>query len=140
MPFAVAHREARSDAQPRRHLAQSQLQRCVKYVIAGPCGEIPLAACAAAGFVPEIVHHLSDYSAALALVDAGAGITTLAIVAPPPAVTIRRLSDPPTRNIYAAVRAGAEASPGLQAVLAALTDSCPTHSERRAAPLLLKSG
>ncbi|MDR3670161.1 MAG: LysR family transcriptional regulator [Holophaga sp.] len=92
----------------------------------GPCQELGLAACAAAGFSPDIVHHANDWSAVFALVAADCGVALvprLAVPAPPPpGVVLRALDGPrsPCRHVYAAVRAGAENHPGLLPVLAAL--------------------
>jgi DNA-binding transcriptional LysR family regulator len=90
----------------------------------GPCAEISLAAAAEAGFTPHVNHRVDDYTAALALVAVGAGISLvprLAGITAPPGVTIRSLGDSaPARTIYAAVRAGAQHDPRLAAVLSAL--------------------
>lgn len=90
----------------------------------GPCAEISLAAAAAAGFTPHVGHRVDDYTAALALVAADAGISLiprLARITTPPGVVIRPLGDSaPARTIYAAVRAGAQHDPRFAAVLSAL--------------------
>lgn len=89
-----------------------------------PCAEISLAAVAAAGFTPHVRHRVDDYTAALALVAAGEGVSLiprLAGIVAPPGVTIRSLGQSaPARTIYAAVRAGAQHDPRLAVVLGAL--------------------
>lgn len=98
----------------------------------GPCAEVPAAAAAAAGFTPHIAHRLDDYTAALALVAAGAGITViprLAGITPPTGVTLKSLTyGAPVRSLYAVVRSGAQHDPRLQAVLAALTSAAQQHA------------
>lgn len=100
----------------------------------GPCAEVPAAAAAAAGFTPRIAHQLDDYTAALALVAAQAGITLvprLAAITPPSGVTLKPLnSGVPIRTLYAAVRNGAQHDPRLQSVLTALAASAEQHSTR----------
>jgi len=90
----------------------------------GPCAEISLAAAAAVGFTPRVTHRVDDYTAVLALVAVGAGISLiprLAGITAPPGVTLRSLGDSaPVRTIYAAVHAGAQHDPRLAAVLTVL--------------------
>ncbi len=92
----------------------------------GPCQEVGLAACAAAGFSPDIVHQANDWSAVFALVAAGCGVALVPRMAVPaavpPGVVLRPLSgrQSPCRHVYAAIRAGAEGHPSLLPVLAAL--------------------
>jgi DNA-binding transcriptional LysR family regulator len=92
----------------------------------GPCLEAGAAALAAAGFNPAIAHRVNDWSALLRLVEAGCGVGLIpqlavdarvlrGVVVRPPAGESR-----PSRHIYAAVRAGAERSPLIAAVLSAL--------------------
>jgi DNA-binding transcriptional LysR family regulator len=92
----------------------------------GPCGEAVLAACSAAGFTPDVVHSVDDWSAGLRLVAAGCGVglaPALALASgPPPGVVIRPTAGPlqPSRHVYVAARAGAERSPNLLPVVEAL--------------------
>jgi DNA-binding transcriptional LysR family regulator len=92
----------------------------------GPCQEAGLSACAAAGFTPDVAHRVDDWSALLRLVAAGCGVGLVPLLAlagrRPDGVALRRPSGPqrPCRHLYAAVRAGAEGSPCLVPVLAAL--------------------
>ena len=93
--------------------------------IGGPCREVAPAACAAAGFTPEVVHEVDDWGAALRLVALGCGVglvPELASRAPPPGVVLRLPAGPllPRRHLFAAARAGAERSPHIAAVLEAL--------------------
>ena len=92
----------------------------------GPCQEVGVAACTAAGFSPGIIHRANDWSAVFALVAAGCGVALVPRMAVPAAapagVVLRALKGPqnPSRHVYAAVRAGSEAHPSLAPVLAAL--------------------
>jgi DNA-binding transcriptional LysR family regulator len=103
----------------------------------GPCQETGLAACAAAGFSPQVVHQVNDWGALLELVAAGCGVglvPRLAIPASSPVgVVLRPPSGPhhPSRHIYAAVRAGAERSPQLAPVLVALADTARRRRSTR---------
>jgi DNA-binding transcriptional LysR family regulator len=110
--------------QPALTLADVATQPWITAANNGPCAEISLAAAVAAGFTPRVVHRVDDYTAALALVAVGAGISLiprLAGIAAPPGVTIRSLGDSaPARTIYAAVHAGAQHDPRLAAVLGML--------------------
>jgi DNA-binding transcriptional LysR family regulator len=90
----------------------------------GCCAEIALAACAGAGFSPDVRHRSNDWDAIAALVAAGAGVAVVPRLAQPlrPAglAVIPVTGPPPARHIFAAVRAGAEHSPDVAAVLAEL--------------------
>jgi len=73
-PFdaAVPATHALADA---NRLALSDLadQRWITGAAGGPCAEVGVAACAAAGFTPAIQHRTNDWAALFALVAAGAG-------------------------------------------------------------------
>ena len=78
----------------------------------------------AAGYEPRLAHITNDFDVSHALVAAGAGVGLVPELAgpPPPGVVVRPVKGaPPSRRIYAAVRAGSSARPALQAMLAALT-------------------
>jgi len=78
----------------------------------------------AAGYEPRLAHITNDFDVSYALVAAGAGVGLVPELAgpPPPGVVVRPVKGaPPSRRIYAAVRAGSSARPALQAMLAALT-------------------
>ena len=100
----------------------------------GPCGEVSLAACNAAGFNPDTRHKADDWGAVLALVAAGCGVSLvprLALSAGAPAgVIVRALNGParPVRNVYVAARAGAEQSPSIVPLLVALQLQARTAS------------
>ncbi|MGW3194095.1 LysR family transcriptional regulator [Streptomyces sp. NPDC001118] len=85
------------------------------------CGAVARAVCAAAGFTPDIRHPVNDWGALIALVEAGAGVALVPRLVRP-LYERRRLAvrpvagQPPSRNVFAAVRAGAERDPVLVAV------------------------
>jgi DNA-binding transcriptional LysR family regulator len=126
-PLLVAlpkgHAQARQRAINLRGLAK---ERWILGASQGPCREAALAACAAAGFNPEIVHRVNDWSALMRLVAAGCGVGLIPHLGVGAHamhdVVIRPLAgrSRPSRHLYAAVRAGAERSPAMAHVLAAL--------------------
>lgn len=91
---------------------------------AGPCLQVVLDACAAAGFSPSFAVESEDYATAQGLVAAGLGITLIPRTGLPghhPAVVQRRLRHPePRRAIYAAVREASLSQPALRDLLDAL--------------------
>ena len=116
------HPQARRASIELRALAQ---ERWIMGAMHGPCLEATLGACAAAGFNPEVVHRVNDWSAFVPLVAAGSvgliprlGIDATLLRG----VTVRPVAGRwrPSRHLYLAVRAGAERSPALAAVLSAL--------------------
>jgi DNA-binding transcriptional LysR family regulator len=88
------------------------------------CGAITRAVCAAAGFTPDVAHHVDDWQAVAALVAAGAGVALvprLARPAPRDGLVLRPVAGTaPTRTVFAAVRAGTDRNPLVAAVLDAL--------------------
>jgi DNA-binding transcriptional LysR family regulator len=102
--------------------------------IGGPCQEAGLAACAAAGFAPDIVHRVDDWGALLRLVAVGCGVGLVPELAMgsalPAGIVLRPPSGPqrPCRHLYAAVRAGAERSPCIAPVVAAILAAAQEHS------------
>ncbi|EPH41887.1 LysR family transcriptional regulator [Streptomyces aurantiacus] len=89
----------------------------------GPWSEITLAACEAAGFVPEQAHSAAGWEAILAMVGAGMGVALVPRMASGRGggVAMRSLgADRPSRHVVAAVRRGAEGAPAVSHVLAAL--------------------
>jgi DNA-binding transcriptional LysR family regulator len=99
------------------------------------CEAVLMGGCQAAGFLPDVAHRTADFTAALALVRAGLGVTLiprLAQTAPPPGVAIIPLAgdEPPARHLFAACRAGAEAAPTIQATLQALTKAASRDRHR----------
>ncbi len=100
-------------------------ERWVMAAVRGPCLEATLGACAMAGFNPEIVHRVNDWSAFVPLVAAGSVglIPRMGIDATPlRGVTVRPVLGRwrPSRHLYVTIRAGAERSPAMAAVLSAL--------------------
>ncbi|KUF14843.1 LysR family transcriptional regulator [Streptomyces silvensis] len=98
----------------------------------GPWSEITLAACEAAGFVPEPAHSAAGWGAILAMVEAGMGVALVPRLAAgagamrPPGVVMRDLgAGRPRRHVVAAVRRGAEGAPALARVLGALREATP---------------
>ncbi|WP_327323644.1 LysR family transcriptional regulator [Streptomyces sp. NBC_01210] len=94
----------------------------------GPWSEITLAACEAAGFVPEQAHSAAGWTAILAMVEAEMGVALVPRMAAVErggrtGVAMRVLSaDQPRRHVVAAVRRGAEEAPGVGRVLGALRE------------------
>ncbi|MGW7367286.1 LysR family transcriptional regulator [Streptomyces sp. NPDC054841] len=99
----------------------------------GPWSEITLAACEAAGFVPEQAHSASGWTAILAMVEAGMGVALVPRMAAAErrsGVVMRVLSaDQPRRHVVAAVRRGAEEGAGVAHVLEALRGAAGARSE-----------
>ncbi|MFH8937757.1 LysR family transcriptional regulator [Streptomyces griseosporeus] len=85
------------------------------------CGAVARAVCAAAGFTPDVRHAVNDWGALAALVEAGAGVALVPRLVRP-LYAHRRIAllttegEPPSRNVFAAVRAGSEGDPVLAAV------------------------
>ncbi|WP_433265664.1 LysR family transcriptional regulator [Actinosynnema sp. CS-041913] len=90
----------------------------------GPCRDIVLDACAAAGFAPNFVLESDDYPTAQGFVAAGLGVTIvpkLGLGVIHPGVVVRRLRHPePSRTILAAIRADSLGSPAVRTLLDAL--------------------
>lgn len=130
----VAHPLA---VRPEVHLCELARQRWIIGGGGGPCAEVSLAACAAAGFTPDVGHRVDEWNAALALVDAGAGVTLVPRLAHPrpfSRVCLRPLAgEPPRRSVYAATRAGAQHDPSI----APLLDALATVADRQARAAVL---
>jgi len=96
------------------------------FATVGMCQEIPLAACAAAGFTPQATHVIGDWDATFAAVRQGLGICLvprLARRSSQPGVIVRRFDDAPWRRVFAAVRSGSGRVPQVEAVLDALREA-----------------
>ena len=106
----------------------------------GPCREAGLAACAAAGFNPDVAQRVNDWAALLRLTAADCGVALIPRLAINTGslrgVVLRPVRGPakPSRHIYAAVRAGAERSPILAPVLSALQASAAECMHAAARP------
>ncbi|MFF3457313.1 LysR family transcriptional regulator [Streptomyces sp. NPDC002730] len=93
----------------------------------GPCLEIVLDACAAAGFTPNFVVESEDYATAQGFVAAGLGISLMPLIGlgnRHPGVVVRKVRGPePVRGIYAAVRETSLPQPALRGLIDALRDA-----------------
>jgi DNA-binding transcriptional LysR family regulator len=87
----------------------------------GPCREIGLFACRAAGFAPTVTQVMGDWASTLAAVRLGLGVALmprLMLKELPPTVVTRRPAGEPLRyHVITMVRRGAEESPDLALVL-----------------------
>jgi DNA-binding transcriptional LysR family regulator len=98
--------------------------RHADWIVASPgtlCHAVALQACRAAGFAPRIRHHADDFTAVLALVAAGQGVSLvpqLGAARPPPGVRFRPLAA--RRRNRVAYRRGAGGHPAVAACVAAL--------------------
>ncbi|PRX44031.1 DNA-binding transcriptional LysR family regulator [Prauserella shujinwangii] len=90
----------------------------------GPCRDVMLNACGAAGFAPNFVVEAEDYQTAQGFVAAGLGVSLLpelALGSPHPGVVVRRVRRPePVRVIHAAIAARARELPAVRSLLAAM--------------------
>jgi molybdate transport repressor ModE-like protein len=88
------------------------------------CHEVTMAACAAAGFTPRLVHRTNDFTALMTFVAAGLGVTLVPRLAqgttPGGVAVVALRGKPPARRVFAATRRGSEARPTVAAVLDAL--------------------
>ncbi|MEU4689362.1 LysR family transcriptional regulator [Actinoplanes sp. NPDC023714] len=85
------------------------------------CHGVTMRVCGDAGFTPRVRHQADDFTAVLALVAAGQGVSlvpALATTAPPPGV--RLLPVPTRRRTRLAYRRGAAGHPAVAALTAAL--------------------
>jgi DNA-binding transcriptional LysR family regulator len=88
------------------------------------CHRVVIHSTRSAGYEPRLAHITNDFDVEYALVQAGAGVGLVPELAgpPPPGVVVRAVKGaPPTRRIYAAVRAGSSARPAIAAMLDALS-------------------
>lgn len=91
------------------------------------CHAMTIRACQAAGFEPDVRHHVDDFDAVLAFAAAGQGVALvprLAATAPPPGVTLTRL--PLGRRTLAAFRRGNGGHPAIRAAVTAFR-ACVRH-------------
>ena len=106
------------------------------------CGAVARSVCAAAGFTPDVRHAVNDWAALAALVEAGQGVALIPRLVRE-SYTHRRGAVVPTegqpasRNVFAAVRSGAEEDAVLRAVLDQLRAAgaaAPTAAPRTPPP------
>ncbi|WP_240529716.1 LysR family transcriptional regulator [Streptomyces mangrovisoli] len=106
---------------------------------AGCCGAVARSVCAAAGFTPDVRHAVDDWAALAALVEAGQGVALVPRLVRE-VYAHRRLAlpplagGPPSRNVFAAVRAGAEGDPVLTAVRDQLVRTADALGTRAGVP------
>ena len=89
------------------------------------CHLVVIHSARAAGYEPRLAHITDDFAVSYALAQAGAGVGLVPELAGPPpsgVVVVKPVKGaPPSRRIYAAVRAGSGARPAVAAMLDALT-------------------
>ncbi|MCX4825805.1 LysR substrate-binding domain-containing protein [Streptomyces sp. NBC_01142] len=127
----ATHRLARLDRVPLRKLAADP------WIVGDAhscCGAVTRSVCAAGGFTPEIRHAVNDWQSLAALVEAGAGVALVPRLVQPlhrPGLVLRAPEgEPPTRHVFAAVRAGAEGDPVLTAILERVRTAAARTLER----------
>ncbi|MFI6977271.1 LysR substrate-binding domain-containing protein [Embleya sp. NPDC050154] len=124
---AVLPKGHRLAAKPVLELSDLAEEQWVASESPGPCLDVLLDACGAAGFSPEFVVESQDYATAQGFAAAGPGIALVpesALETRRSATVVRRIRNPePIRRIYAAVRESAPPQPALRAFLAALHDA-----------------
>ncbi len=91
-----------------------------------------VAACAAAGFAPDVVYETDDYVAALGFVAAGLGIAllpglVLPVASRQPAVTVRPVEGVASRGVYAVTTPDLLRVPVIAATLDALVEAAATY-------------
>lgn len=95
----------------------------------GPCRDVLMAACGAAGFVPNFVLDCEDYQTAQGFVAAGLGISLVPLLglgSPHPGVVIKRIRRPePIRSIHAAVATRSIGQPAVRHLLETLRSATP---------------
>jgi len=128
-----------ADHQLTRHASVDLVDLATERWIIGapehPCTDIALAACAAAGFAADVTHRTNDWTAVLALVAAGAGVSLVPRLARSmngieAEIAWRPVNGRPARSVYAAVRAGSETTPVLQRALGALRTAADRYRAR----------
>ncbi|MET9664809.1 LysR family transcriptional regulator [Streptomyces sp. NPDC006475] len=105
-------------------LADLAAERWIGSEWPGPCLDVVLGACGAAGFTPDIVVQSEDYATAQGFVAAGLGVglmPRIGLGSRHPGVVVRKVRRPePVRAIHAAVRESSLSQPALRALLDAL--------------------
>jgi DNA-binding transcriptional LysR family regulator len=97
----------------------------------GSYHQIMLLACRRAGFTPRFTHQALDWSAYLAVVEAGLGVALLPRLAVPPTGRVRALSltdvPVPMRRLLTCVRRGSEDRPAIRRLRDALQEGAAPH-------------
>jgi DNA-binding transcriptional LysR family regulator len=105
--------------------------RHADWIVASPgtlCHAVALRMCQAAGFAPRVRHHADDFTAVLALVAAGQGVSLVPeLGATPPPAGVRLLPLPARRRTAVAYRRGAGPHPAVAACVAALRASARAY-------------
>jgi DNA-binding transcriptional LysR family regulator len=126
---ATAERVALSRLRDDRWIAAADGTACHAHIVR---------ACALAGFTPRIEAYSDDFTAILAMVEAGLGVSLLPELATSTQRTqaeLRPVADMPlSRRLLAAVRAGSAQHPALAAVVNALTTTASAMHSPPAAP------
>jgi DNA-binding transcriptional LysR family regulator len=105
--------------------------RRADWIVGSPgtlCHAVAVRACQSAGFAPKVRHHADDFTAVLALVAAGQGVSLvprLGAIQPPPGVRLLPLRA--RRRTRIAYRRGAGTHPAVAACVAALHDSTSAY-------------
>ncbi|MGQ5576469.1 LysR family transcriptional regulator [Streptomyces sp. ECR3.8] len=110
-------------------LAEAAHEPWIAPVPESPCRLQVMAACGAAGFAPEVVHHAGDWNATAHLVAHGLGVALiprLAHVTPHLPITRVRCLGDPHRRLLTATRTGGHARPAVAAALQELRELAPT--------------
>ncbi|NIH82598.1 LysR family transcriptional regulator [Amycolatopsis viridis] len=93
-------------------------------VTPGPCRDVLMAACGAAGFVPNFAMECEDYATAQGFVAAGLGISLVPVLglgAPQPGAVVRRIRNPePIRPIHAVVATRSRDQPAVRHLIQVL--------------------
>jgi DNA-binding transcriptional LysR family regulator len=106
--------------------------RHADWIVGSPgtlCHAVAVRACQSAGFAPKVRHHADDFTAVLALVAAGQGVSLvprLGATQPPPGVRLLPLRA--RRRTRIAYRRGAGTHPAVAACVAALHDSTGAYA------------
>jgi DNA-binding transcriptional LysR family regulator len=121
LALPAGHPSAARERVPLRDLATDA------WIVGRPqscCGAVTRSVCAANGFTPDVRHAVGDWQALAALVACGVGVALVPRLVQPlhqPGLVLRPpAGPPPTRHVFAAVRAGSDGDPVLSAVVAQL--------------------
>jgi DNA-binding transcriptional LysR family regulator len=130
LALPLAHPCAQREHVPLRDLASDA------WIVGEPrscCGAITRSLCAANGFTPDIRHAVNDWQSLAALVETGMGVALVPRLVQPlhrSGLVLRTSAGPPpTRHVFAAVRAGSDSDPVLSTVLEHLRAAATKISE-----------